>query len=176
MGVCAAQHVAAKAERIVTNAQLAEERGRQVGLVADTVNAAGLANSPSRPYHRNVALARVGVVDAGRISDTVVGQDDDQSVFPLARFLKLRHEAADAIVEIGESIGHGVVLDAAVRHAPRFVARQGEETRVPGPVGRFFLYHLEETTESDMVGHAPIVRMAFLFGKRGVAKSAFVTR
>ena len=106
----------------------------------------------------------------------MVGQADNQKVAPLRAAAQTVDKAPEAVVEIGHGVGFLVVRDPAVRHFPRLVAGQGEESRVPrltvAPAGD----HLVEAVERDAVRHPPVVRPADVGGEVRIAIDALVTR
>ena len=56
------------------------------------------------------------------------------------------------------------------------MARQREESRMPGLSLRLFVNHFQEAVEGDAVCHAPVVRAALLGRKRRVAKRLVIAR
>ena len=171
------EHVAAELEVGVWQAQLRKERGGEVGLVAHLLVTHRLGQCAACPNEGNVIAARVGRRDVGRITDAVVGENDQKRVAPLGRAAQLLHEAADAVVEIGHGIGVHVVGEFLKRHRPRFVARQREAHRkLWFAAGRRRDDVVEERVKHDAVRHAPSVRAAHFEREMRVAQNRLEPR
>ena len=123
-----------------------------------------------------MGAALVGIADALRIVDAMVGKEHHQRVRPLRRTAQTADEVADTVVEVGHGVGHLVTFDAVVGHNPRFVAGQSEEADMPRTVGRLAEDMLIERVEGYAVRHAPVMRAAHGRGERRIAVGAFVAR
>ena len=125
-GVAAAHHIAAEGEVGMLQAELAEESSGDIRLVAERLDAARLTHSTANPHYGDAVAIRIGLVDAGRIVDTVIGGDDEQQVVPNGRGLEPRYELADAVIKVAHSVGNLVVLDAVIGHLPILMTGEGE--------------------------------------------------
>ena len=170
-----AQDVAAKGELLDGQAQLAQEGGGHVALVAQVVYDFGLRNGAAGPEHGYVVFLRVELGDVDRIAYAVVGHDDNEQVFPLCRGFEPVDEMSQAVVEIGKGVGPFVAFDSVVGHLPWFVACQGEEAYVPRLAGRLCHDVLKKGVEGNGVGHAPGVASPHGDGKVGFAVEVLVS-
>ena len=147
--------VAAEGERGVVQAELAHERGQEVGLGAYPVNLHGLGNSTAQPEQRHVVATRVGLADSLGIANAVVGQADNEQVVPQGCLLHAADKTPQAIVDVSHGILLGTQPVAVVGHLPVFVAGQGKERRHPGNGVAVLQDALAERVERNGIGHAP---------------------
>lgn len=76
IGVAAAEDIAAEGKIAMGNTELSEQGGSEVGLVADGLDAARLSDGSACPDDGDAVALWVGLCDACRIADAVVGQND----------------------------------------------------------------------------------------------------
>ena len=157
----------------MVDAELSEEGGGKVGLVAKDIDTARGFDGTSCPNHGNVVFARVELVDVGRPRHAMVGKDDDEGVLPLRRATECFQEAGNRMVEVVEGVEDGV-FQRVVRHFPRFVAGEGEEGLEPRPTLRHSGDALRELAEHEVVGHAPNMGVAHRLGEVGIAQNTVV--
>ena len=92
IGVGLRHYIARELEARVVDAELAEEGGREVGLIAKTRHLSCVAHGTSCPNEGDVVFSGVELIDVGRPRNAVIGEDDDQRVLPFGRTTELVHE------------------------------------------------------------------------------------
>ena len=117
----------------------------------------------------------------------MVGQQDDEQVFPCLTLAECLHEMADAVIEISEGIEYGVVhpVDGYI---PWLMAAQGGEAdheRLAFAFRLLFAFLLVvvamdnqvgQIAEGDIVSHAPLGRPLFFLAETLGAVEPFEAR
>ena len=175
IGVGLRHDVAREFETRVIDAELSEEGGGEVGLIAKARHFSCVAYGTSRPNEGDVVFADVELVDVGRPRYAVIGEDDDEGVLPFGRTAQAFHEFPERFVEIGEGIEHWVV-QALVGNCPGFVARKGKERFEPRLILRLAVDVLAQLVEHQVIAHAPRTGLAHFGREVHVAQHTVVAR
>ena len=158
LAIAAAGDVATETEIVMTDAELAQQRGGKVALVTKAVNDHRLTDGTTYPNHGDMVVEARGLIDA-LIAIAVVRKNDHQGITPGRCLLPIVDKTTDALIQIVEGIVHLVVKDLR-GDVPRLVAGQREQGLHPRLVRLLFLDIGQERIEHDIIAYTPLTKQS----------------
>ena len=176
-GIGLREDIAREGEIVVPHAELAEEGGGQVGLVADSRDAPCTADGAASPDHGDVLAVYVVLRHAIGPGDAVVGEEHKEGALPHGGCLEGFDIFPEAMVEVGKGIADlSLAAHSGVGHFPRFVAGKGKKCGEPRSAFGGTEREALKGGKGDAVRHAPVVGATLGLGKIDIAPHVAVAR